>query len=180
MSQRCYFEDEKKEGAHGKRAAGEEETDHRTVATHSNSDEQLQELSPDLLKLLGVNRRYRSEEELQKTLDEAGLGDLRVTLVRGKLFQVMPRHQHNAFTTKYANDFGNWRRNLLGNWESAAQHTKFNFPMGDRVIRIWAFGAIPVAIPSARRPTLKMLYRMQLFNLVGRTECGTKRSPLMT
>jgi len=65
----------------------------------------LVDLPPEITTLVGGDRVYESEEALQKALEEAGVGDLRVVLVDGKSRLVRPSDQHNAFTSAYDKDF---------------------------------------------------------------------------
>ena len=96
-------------------------------SAESEVDEALEELSPEILELLGGNNRvFESEEDLRKALQEAGVGDLRVVLVDGRPRKIVAGHQHNAFTTKYVSDFFDFRKNVWGKWASCSGTHKIN------------------------------------------------------
>jgi hypothetical protein len=64
--------------------------------------EELVVLPPEITKILvegDRDRVYKSEEELERVLAEAGVGDLRVVLVGGKPRLVIRSDQHNAITS---------------------------------------------------------------------------------
>ena len=78
-----------------------------------DEDEELSDLPLEITKLLGKDK-FESEEELQKALNVACVGDLRVVLVDGKPRQVMPGEQHHQFTLELVGGFNIWARNKWG------------------------------------------------------------------
>jgi len=77
--------------------------------------EELVDLPLEIATLIGGDRVHKSEDALQKALEEAGVGDLRVVLVDGKPRLVMPSDQHNAFTSAYVLNFAlKWGKNKWG------------------------------------------------------------------
>ena len=105
------FEEEKKEGIEEEARRVDEK---RGFSDSEDEDEELLDLPPEITSLLGKDRIYESEEALQKALEEAGVGDLRVVLVGRKPRLVMPSDQHNAFTSEYVAEFNYWGRNKWG------------------------------------------------------------------
>jgi hypothetical protein len=110
--------------------------------------EELVDLPPEITKLLGEGDRYRvytSEEELQRVLEKAGVGDLRVVLVEGKPRLVVPSHQHNAFTTVYANAFTYWSNSDVkrcGQWGVCSATHRIDLPQGrsrDPDLSYWGY-----------------------------------------
>ena len=111
-----------------------------------SEDEECQELvdlPPEIAKLVGGDRVYKSEEELQEVLTEAGVGDLRVVLVDGgKPRLVMPSDQHNAFTSEYAVEFINWCNTIWGKWGVCSGTHKIHLPQGksrDPDLSYWGY-----------------------------------------
>jgi hypothetical protein len=72
-------------------------------SSESGSDDELIDLPLALAGL--IDSFYQSEERLQVDLLEAGIGDLPIVLVAGKLRMIMPADQHNSFTSLYVYDF---------------------------------------------------------------------------
>ena len=68
-------------------------------------EEELVDLPLEITALIGGDRVFESEEELEGVLAEAGVGDIHVVLVDGKPRLVMPSDQHNTFTSAYVADF---------------------------------------------------------------------------
>ena len=150
MSERSEFEEEKKEAGNKSTVDSDEE-----IVTDSDSDEELEELSPEILALLGGDRRYKSEEELREALDEAGVGDMRVLLVEGKPYKIIPAHQHNQFTTEYVNEFGDWRKNYWGKWGTCSGTNKIQLSNGksrDPDLSFWGYHRCN---PECTRPLIE-------------------------
>ena len=142
MRKKSNFEEEKKEGTWNK------------SATDSDSDEELEEFSPEILEVLG-DRRYESEEELRKALAEAGVSDLRVVLVDGKPYKIIPGHQHNKFTTKYVNEFGDWRKNYWGKWGTCSGTHKIHLSNGNSRDPDLSFWGYPRCNPECTEPLIE-------------------------
>ena len=94
-----------------------------------DENEELFDLPPEITELLGGDHAYKSEEDLQKALDNFGVGDLRIVLVDGKPRLVMPSYQHNAFTSFYSTDFE--RRFGQNKWGFSSSTHRFRL-QGDR------------------------------------------------
>ena len=114
-------EEEKKEGAEHADAAEKDctsanidEEDNDSIES-DETDEELGDLPSEIAEEIGKDRCFETEQELEDALDKAGVGDLPVVLVGGKLRLIMPSVQHNEFTTYYANDFTlNWAKDRWG------------------------------------------------------------------
>jgi hypothetical protein len=89
----------------------EEQVEDNDADDDSSSDEyELQPLSVEIVEMLGPGWKevYENDEDLV----ESGIGDMRVILVGGKPYELVPSSEHNMFTGNYANDFcysfGRW------------------------------------------------------------------------
>lgn len=105
------------------------EEDSRTDERGRGSDcdgecEELVDLPPEIG--IATDRIYQSEEDLQKDLEEAGAGDLKVILLDRKPRLVMPSDQHNLFTTLYVSHF----TKKWGDWGSCTGTHKIHLPNG--------------------------------------------------
>lgn len=143
MSKKFEVEEEKKEGTGNKGEVDSALIVDKIADSDSDSDVELEELSPEILESLGgVRRRYESEKELSKALAKAGLGDLRITLVEGRPYKVMPSDQHNEFTTQYVNEFIDWRMNFWGKWGTCSGTHKIHLSNGnsrDPDLSFWGY-----------------------------------------
>ena len=131
MSQKSEFEEEKKEEGTGNKSAVDSDAeieDKNAPDSDSDDDDEWEELSPEILALLGgEDSRYESKEELRGALDKAGVGDLPIVLVDGKPCEIIAGHQHNDFTAHYVSELID-ARNLFGaNGEAAAERTKLTW-----------------------------------------------------
>jgi hypothetical protein len=115
-------------------------------------DEEVVDLPSELA--LQLDSTYASEEALQSALDNAGIGDLPIILVKGKPRLIMPSDQHNSFTSKYVGNFVfKW-----GNWGSASGTHKIHLPNGkscDPDLRYWGYprcnrSKVGVWVPTVR------------------------------
>jgi hypothetical protein len=134
------YKEEKKDGAE---VAGEIDEKDGEIISESEDDEceELVDLPPEITKLLGKGDRdrvYKSEEELERVLAEAGVGDLRVVLVKGKPKLVNPSDQHNFITSVYAFKFSfRW-----GRWGFCSGTHKIHLPQGksrDPDLSYWGY-----------------------------------------
>ena len=152
MSEKFEVEEEKKEGTGNKGEVDSALLIEDKSALDSDSDVELEELSPEILESLGGFRRYESEEELRNALDKAGLGDLRIALVGGRPHKVLPSDQHNEFTTQYVNEFNDWRMNFWGKWGTCSATHKmhlFNGNSRDPDLSFWGY---PRCNPNCTKP----------------------------
>ena len=121
-----------------------------------DSDSPLVELPQAIAELIegGADRRYKDEDELQSVLDKAGVGDLNVVLDDDVARLVLPKEQHNYFTTSYVEDLihshyswalvsGTHLVHLAGGSEKPRRMPDMN---------IWSYKRLEIA-PSGRRTT---------------------------
>ena len=119
---RRLMEEEKKDGKGEIRWEGKEVLhDNEGNEDDETEVEELGDLPPEIAQKIGKDRCFKSEEELESALVEAGVGDLRVVLINGKPRLIMPSDQHNQFTGQTNLDFQNrWAKNRWG--ASVATH----------------------------------------------------------
>jgi hypothetical protein len=90
-------------------------------------DEELGDLPPEIAAITIGSQRFQTEEQLEKALEQAGFGDLRVVLVDGKPRLVMPSDQRNAVTDYFVENFSRWGKHEWG--RCSATH-KIHLPNG--------------------------------------------------
>lgn len=112
-------------------------------------DEELEELPKEVAKLIGVNRRFESDEELEAALVEAGVGDLHVALVDGRPLLVMPSDQHNDFTSEYVADFFGWSKLKWGACSGTHKIHLSNGKSRDPDLSYWGY---PRCQKNCKRP----------------------------
>lgn len=154
MSKKLDVQEEKKEGI-GNKGEVDSELVEDGSGSDSDSDIELEELSPEILELLGGDRRYKSDDEFREALDKAGLGDLRIVLVKGRPYKVMPSGQHNQFTTRHAADFNRWAWKFSGTWGVCSATSKIFLSNGysrDPDLSFWGY---PRCDPSCAEPIVE-------------------------
>lgn len=121
-----------------------------------DSDSPLVELPQVIAKFIegGADRRYRDEEELQSVLDKAGVGDLNIVLVDDVARLVMPKEQHNYFTTSYVEDLihSHYSWALVSGTHLVHLDAGSEKPRRMPDVNIWSYTRLEIA-PSGRRTT---------------------------
>ena len=102
-----------------------------------DEDEEVVNLPSELAAKL--DKTYATEEDLQSSLNNAGIGDLPVVLVNGQPRLMMPSDQHNTFTSKYVNHFANWSKLKWGYSSGTHKIHLSNGESRDPDLSYWGF-----------------------------------------
>jgi hypothetical protein len=110
----------------------------------SRDEYELQPLSDEIVARLGHEKKdvYENDQELQRALEKAGIGDARIILVDGKPYELVPSTEHNSFTANFAIDFNIFVNGPWGRWGACNESAKIRLSDGfsrDPDLSYWGY-----------------------------------------